>query len=752
MTQGDDWVTVDVDGKTVFCFDEDDEPCRRLVIAMLIGSRVAQRTQVARAFGIVVLTVDRYLRAYRSGGVRALMPRKRGPKGPRVTGGSRDKVILAAKRAGQSNVAIARKLASSEKAVRLALRRLGYQAPTMQSELPTLGQSNDGMALQDAATPQTTEVASTQRESAPSNEPDVPAQVASTQVGSAASNELDIPAQFTADDDPCHRSIDRLLAIQGLLQDAAPLFEDARGVREVGALLAIPVLSQQGIFVDALEVFHGIGPAFYGLRTTVVCLCLMMVLSLCRPQHVMRREPGELGRLIGLDRSPEVKTLRRKVNDLAAQGKSLQLMEARARRRLASDDGQLWAYVDGHVLVYSGQRQLREHHVTRLRAARPSVIDYWVNQPDGEPLLVITSPPQEGLVRQVPQVIRQLRGLAPGRPLTVINDREGWSPKMFAEIKDMPGVHFLTYRKATANRKLPKLPIHRFSTHQWQSRDRAVSYELADNHVRIPYRDGKTVKWVELRQITRRKKTGKQTHILTDDFDKPAAELAYRMFCRWSQENYFKYGGQHRDLDALVSHRMEPADGSRMVPNPKRKKLKAKIVSLQSMLRQTHEEFGRRRLADGETLDEEAFASHTEAIQHSIARLRKRIDALPSKLALKDTDKGKAMVQPDREHRRMMHVFRICAEGAELALLELLRPHFADWQHEGRDLVRNILHSTGNIRVTQTHLHVEVLPLASPHKTQALDALCEKLTSLETPFPGTNLTMAFSVAPGRGLS
>jgi hypothetical protein len=444
--------------------------------------------------------------------------------------------------------------------------------------------------------------------------------------------------------------------------------------------------------------------------------------------------------------------LRRKVNDLAAQAKALHLMQALARRSLAEQPGQLWTYLDGHVSVYSGQRNLREHHVARLRAAHPSVIDYWVNQPDGDPLLVLTGPEQEGLVRQLPKVIAQLQALAPGRSVTVVFDREGWSPKLFAQIKDAPDVHFLTYRKATAHKTLPRLALDQFHTHEWNDRGCTKTYELADARVRIPYQLDNETKLVELRQITRRKPDGMQTHILTDDFERPAAELAHRMFSRWSQENYFKYAKEHRDLDAMVTNRLEPADRTRLVANPERRTLKTKLASLQANLREAHEEFGRRKLTDVEPVDPHAFGAYAAALQAEIDRMRARIDELPAKVALQQTEHGKDMVQPRAEHRRLMHVFRIAAHRTETALLELLRPNFPDWRHEGRDLVRTILHSSGNLRVTDTHLHIEVLPLASPYKTRALEALCETLSSLGTHFPGTDLTMAFSVLPPRRLS
>jgi hypothetical protein len=74
-------------------------------------------------------------------------------------------------------------------------------------------------------------------------------------------------------------------------------------------------------------------------------------------------------------------------------------------------------------------------------------------------------------------------------------------------------------------------------------------------------------------------------------------------------------------------------------------------------------------------------------------------------------------------------------------ILSLLK----DWQHEGRALTRAILQSSGNLRMTDTELHVTLVPLASPYKTRALAALCEELTRLASTFPGTNLKMVFHV-------
>ena len=100
----------------------------------------------------------------------------------------------------------------------------------------------------------------------------------------------------------------------GLLDDAAPIFRDGSQVSGVGVLLALPYLVHSGLMQIARKLYGKIGPAFYGLRTTLLTLFLMALLRIQRPEQLKERDPAALGRLLGLDRAPEVKTLRRQLS------------------------------------------------------------------------------------------------------------------------------------------------------------------------------------------------------------------------------------------------------------------------------------------------------------------------------------------------------------------------------------------------------------------------------------------------------
>ena len=234
---------------------------------------------------------------------------------------------------------------------------------------------------------------------------------------------------------PSDRGGDRLLARLGLLEDAPPLFGSTAAVPRAGVLLALPVLVSSGIFAGAQKIYGSLGPAFYGLRTSLLTLLLMALWRIKRPEGLKEYSPQDLGRVLGLDRAPEVKTLRRKLSRLAAVGRAAQFGQALAQQRVALRGEALgFLYTDGHVRVYHGHHTLPKAHVARMRISLPATSDYWVNDSAGDPLFVVTAQANAGLVKMLPGILDQVRALVGKRRVTVVFDRGGYSPKLFLTI------------------------------------------------------------------------------------------------------------------------------------------------------------------------------------------------------------------------------------------------------------------------------------------------------------------------------
>jgi hypothetical protein len=94
-------------------------------------------------------------------------------------------------------------------------------------------------------------------------------------------------------------------------------------------------LIQTGVFECALDIYGTLGQAFHGLRTSMMTMLLMARLRIKRPEALKEHSPAALGRVLGLDRAPEVKTLRRKLARLAAMCRAAVFGRALAQRRIA---------------------------------------------------------------------------------------------------------------------------------------------------------------------------------------------------------------------------------------------------------------------------------------------------------------------------------------------------------------------------------------------------------------------------------
>jgi len=274
----------------------------------------------------------------------------------------------------------------------------------------------------------------------------------------------------------------------------------------------------------------------------LLTLLLMALLRIQRPEHLKERDPAAFGRLLGLDRAPEVKTLRRGLTRLAAHQHAEQLGAELARLRV-DQRGHLmgFLYVDGHVRAYHGERTISRAIVARRHLAMPATTDYWVNDRAGDPLLLITGDINAALTKAFPDLLREVRAVIGERRATIVFDRGGWSPKLFhTMIQD--GFDILTYRKGKGRLVHQRRFVHRRA----KLDGRWVSYDLHDQPVR--FLKGK----LRLRQVTRLCDNGHQTQVITNRC-KCRAPHFQRVVVSASPE-YLERRGTPKHPSELLSH------------------------------------------------------------------------------------------------------------------------------------------------------------------------------------------------------
>ena len=698
----------------------------------LVDQGWADQNDVANAFGCSARTLRRHQSRFEQGGLAALGRSDGYPRGRARLATTRRRSIQQFKTQGHSHHEIARRLGVSVRAVRKTLRRLGWKPTTaVQPDLPlhALETANPNRSASAAAVA-----------SAPAQ---MPGSGGDPNLSAFSPSSFQRSPQGSHDTDPTDRQMDRLMARLGLLDDAPPLFGSHAAIPRAGALLALPALVGSGIFDCAQKIYGSLGPAFFGLRTTVLILLLMALWRIKRPEALKEHSPADLGRVLGVDRAPEVKTLRRKLARLASFQRAAQFGQALAQHRIARRGEALgFLYVDGHVRVYHGQRRLPKAHVARMRLSMPATTDYWVNDTTGDPLFVLTAEANAGLVKMLPGILTEICSLLGPRRVTVVFDRGGFSPALFQQILKAD-FDLLTYRKG----RVPHIPARRFQKHCMRVEGQSITYVLADQEVRLL--KGK----LRLRQVTPRMDNGHQTPILTSRRDLSSAQVAYHMFDRWRQENFFKYLREEFALDALAEYAVVPDDPTREVPNPAWARLDAQLRQAHAHLDRLQSEFGleawtnpeqQRRTMRGFKIAQGKLGQQLGQAGERVMQLEARRAKIPRRVPVQSlTPEPVVKLAPEIKH--LTNLVKMVAYQAESELLRTVAPHYRRVADEGRTLIQSALLSAADLEVTAQELRVTLGSQSSPHRTRAIAALCDELNSMNALFPGSRLRLRYAI-------
>ena len=512
-------------------------------------------------------------------------------------------------------------------------------------------------------------------------------------------------------------------------------------------------------------------PVLSGYYMSLHIVLLLAYMALCRIKAVERLQyetPGELGKLMGLDRIPEVRCLRNKLSELSANDAPERWAAVLSKRWLEQDPelaGTL--YVEGHVRLYHGkQTQLPRRYVARQRLCLRGTTDYWVNDQLGQPFFYVDRPIDQGLLEAlrndvVPRLLKEVPHQPKAEQLAadpylsrfvIIFDREGYSPTFFREMWQEHRIGCITYHK------FPKedWPQSWFTdTQVTMARGEVVSMKLAEMGSWIGGRHNGV--WVrEIRKLTTH---GHQTSLVSTAYKQLGRENAAQLFGRWSQENFFRYMMEHFAIDALNEYQTEKIPGTkRPVVNPARRELERQFRSLRSKLTQRHARFG-------------ALALHSEAEEPQIqkwqrqkADLREQIEQLENELTTvkerrASTPKHLAwedLREPDKFERlapsrkQLTDAVKMLAYRAETALATIVQEQLSH-PDEARSLVRDLLRSDADIHPDEAAgvLNVRLHTLANPRSNRAIQHLTEQLNAAEFKYPGTEFRLTYMVCSPR---
>ena len=251
----------------------------------------------------------------------------------------------------------------------------------------------------------------------------------------------------------------------------------------------------------------------------------------------------------------------------------------------------------------------------------------------------------------------------------------------------------------------------------------------------------------------------RQMHILTTRRDLPAAEIRYRMGSRWRQENHYRYARIHFDLDSHDTYRAGEDDPTRMVPNPAKKPAYQQVEKARRALHSAETTRDRELLAastpppgvttvlTNEMID--TINTDVHAAEATLDAALAEHQALPARLPLVEVNPGQQVL--DTETKLIHHAIRIAAfnTAQSLARAIVTGTGYTRADDEAHTLIRTALAGSGDIIPDHDTLHIRLDPLPAPRHTAAIDELCHVLNDTNTVYPGTGLTLRYSIKSHR---
>jgi len=564
----------------------------------------------------------------------------------------------------------------------------------------------------------------------------------------------------------CSRTDERLLAALGKINRATTRFEDCNDLSYGGVLTAIPFLEANGLF-RFLSRHFALPAGYYDVIHIVLLLAFMALCRIKIAEQLRFESPGELGKLLGLDRIPEVKTLRSKIGVICNENNTKEWMLELSKfymNNSAELSGVL--YVDGHVRVYHGtQTKLPRRFVSRQRLCLRGVTDYYVNDALGQPFFVVSKTINQGMIAVLEEsIIPRLLIDVPEQPddyefkadpylhrFILVFDREASSRNLFKKLWANHRIACISYQKnvkdSWAEEEFSSVTVP-------MPNGEELTMNLAERGTYLG--DKNSGLWVkETRKLM---ESGHQTSIIGTAYSLADIKLSAYMFSRWAQENFFGYMMKQYNIDRLVDYGTEVfPEPDHMVVNPQHRAIERQVRSLNSKLSRQRALFGAMTLEI-----ENGSGNNLEKLFADKAELCETIDLMESELQelkLKRKKQSKHIpfkLLPQKEQFKQLapsrkaftDTIKMLAYRSETAMANILKDVLGK-HDDARRLVCDLMRSEADLKPdnkTKT-LYVYIHRMSNPQADRAIQYLLKKLNETEPLYPGTDWQIKYRIIP-----
>jgi hypothetical protein len=564
----------------------------------------------------------------------------------------------------------------------------------------------------------------------------------------------------------CSNELERVLAGKTGIS-ATTTFHNHLDLSHGGLLVSVPALLSCGLlrYISRFESVTG----YYTATHVFISLIFLVLLRITRLQQCDRVAAGELGRCMGLDRIPEVKTLRRRIADFC-RVTDVDTWSSELSGDWMNADDQLEGvlYVDGHVNLYYGdQVEMPKRYVSRMRLCMSGSTDYWVNNQMGEPFFVVRKTINDGLIKTLQDdIIPRLNKEVPNQPseatlqankklhrYMIVFDREGYSIDFFEDLANQR-IAFCTYRKNVKE----DWDANEFSDYQMVTEGNDTeTVQLAERETVLygKKEKGKPTKEVTVREVRKKSACGHQTSIITTNYLLTIVQIGILMFSRWCQENFFKYMVESFDIDSITSYMKNTIPVSTSVINPQYKELDRQHKRVLSLLGKTKMKYAEITLADKEFSEKEMerFTKKKSDKKTEIEKLEiekqeiiQKKKNTKKKIKFGDLDDNLKFDTAVNERKLFLDTIKVIAYRAETAMCNIIKKQMSS-PTQARSLIRKLYAADADMETDEANKILTVKIHNTNHwaDDKILQNLCDNLNQTQTVFPDTNLTLQFKL-------
>jgi transposase len=720
--------------------------CRGLPVASFrqgdsIGRDVAIATLIRVGYGLTTDTIAELCgashgwvcnvrRRLEEGGVDRVVERaKRGPA--RKVVGAKEERLRQMHADGSSIRQIAEELGVSKSLIGSEIKHLklppcGWRMK--QVALPVAA-PEERRAIADHATTQTDGKETVEETEAPSSAPEVSV---------TASPELDGATGAVGDVvDAAVEALEKSNDAPPAAEELAPGAPLASGplehaCRYAGTLLLCAAAAALGVFA-ALAAARAARPVKSVYDAHQVCMALLAAWGAGHGslEAMHERDARALGVILGLERSPSVRTLHRGIAQMSARTDPIELNAALMRGvLLARLPESLWFGADGHFKAYSGKEPIDKGWDSKRRLASKGIADVIIT--DGDGFTWSTHPVAAGssLSEHLGDVAHTLRGIVGDkRPIVVSFDRGGFDFDVLDALA-RDGFYYAGYVPASV--ALPDLAAV-------APADGGVG-EVCWSHGRLHHPARLLVERDEESLIP----VVTNLPTLVD----PTIVVRKLGDLRGAQENSFKAARSFAHIDRLVDRGgASHAPDDRLVPNPARatlKKERQRVAERSAELADETPSFGSRSIKE---INHDRFW-----IDFERRRLDRELRGTTAKVPRMTVEPGAQRAQLKTRHRLLLQPLKFAADNARRWLLGTLGSALApsdkpyDIEATARTLLA-LLRAPGTVRFEDDQVTVTlVLPLPpTPHAR--LGAALTELDSRALLFADGRRRVRFRLAP-----